>query len=270
MSKPGALWSETLIVDSQISFENMEHQLNHHTHLHACAGPEVLKYRFGQLWNMKIAYRQNRPYVPGLTPAAMHARCPHCGMKDPDGSYSGLCQSAVLKAMYVLKQTLRHDEAMRKVLKAITRGPHGPFLKIADIGRDELVQGLGIVSKRIPAWLLSDADLQAAGVSPARRNILRPDIMLVESSHCEEVAYASSATIQELSSQIDHHVPKALQPRLTKGSRRPPEADRPLPRPRIIWLLEGGNTSDTRYKEKFNEKQVQHRTLIEALGTYRI
>ena len=101
-------------------------------------------------------------------------------------------------------------------------------MKIADIGRDELVQGLGIVSKRIPAWLLSDADLQAAGVSPARRNILRPDIMLVESSHSEQVACASTATIEVLGSQVDYHVPKALQPRLPKGSRRPPEADRPL------------------------------------------
>ena len=119
---------------------------------------------------------------------------------------------------------------------------HGSFLKIADIARHELVQGLGIVSKRIPAWLLLDADLRAAGISPARRNILRPDIMLIESSFDEQTAYASTATAQELSSQVGYHVPKALQPKLPKGSRRPPETDRPLPRPRIIWLLSGGVT----------------------------
>ncbi len=26
------------------------------------------KYRLGQLWNMKIAYRQQRPYFPGIGP----------------------------------------------------------------------------------------------------------------------------------------------------------------------------------------------------------
>ena len=26
----------------------------------------ILKYRYGQLWNMKIAFRQQRPHFPGL------------------------------------------------------------------------------------------------------------------------------------------------------------------------------------------------------------
>ena len=37
---------------------------------------QVLRYRFGQLWNMKIAYRQGRPYLPGM-PVPYSARCPH-------------------------------------------------------------------------------------------------------------------------------------------------------------------------------------------------
>ena len=80
-------------------------------------------------------------------PVPYNVRCPHCGVEDSRGHILGGCQNALFKAMYIS----RHDEAMRKMLKAIARGPHGSFLKIADIGRDELVKDLGIVNKRIPA-----------------------------------------------------------------------------------------------------------------------
>ena len=49
----------------------------------------------------------------------------------------GGCETRIMKNLYIH----RHDEAMRTILKAITRGKHGSFLKIADIGRDELVEG---------------------------------------------------------------------------------------------------------------------------------
>ena len=91
----------------------------------------------------------------------------------------------------------RHDEAMRKVLKAIASGPHGSFLKVADIGRDELAKDLGIVSKRISAQLLTDADIESSGLSANRRRILQLDILLVEASHDGQVTYASAAQILE-------------------------------------------------------------------------
>ena len=167
---------------------------------------QVLRYRFGQLWNMKLAYRQGRPYLPGL-PLPRNACCPHCGREDSGGHILGGCQHANMKAMYIS----RHDEAMRKVLKAITCGTHGSFLKIADIGRDELVQGLGIISKRIPAWLLSDADIASAGLSAGERHILRPDILLVEVSHEEQTKYSTDTEPRPLTAEVNYHVPVALQ-----------------------------------------------------------
>ena len=38
---------------------------------------------------------------------------------------------------------------------------HGFFLKIADIGQDELVGDLGTVNKGIPAWLLTSEQVEA-------------------------------------------------------------------------------------------------------------
>ena len=89
--------------------------------------------------------------------------------------------------------------------------------------------------------------------------------MLVEASHDEQVAYTTAAQIQPLSTELDHHAPKALRQRAPNGTHASQPARSTLPRRRIIWLLEGGYTSDTRYEEKHREKQDQHRTLIEAL-----
>ena len=113
------------------------------------------------------------------------------------------------------------------------------------------MKDLGIVSKRIPAWLLSDADIEAAGLSSDRRNSLRPDIMLIESAHEEQMTCTIAQELPTKVNYYNYHVPKALQPKIPKGTRPPPQESRTLPRPRIIWLLEGGYTSDTRYEEKF-------------------
>ena len=127
------------------------------------------------------------------------------------------------------------------------------------------MKDLGIINKTIPTWLLTDADIESVGLSANRRHILRPDIMLVEASHDEQIAYATAAQIQPLSTELDYHVPNALRQRAPNGTHASQPASRTLPRRRIIWLLEGGYTSDTRYEEKYREKQDQHRTLIEAL-----
>lgn len=100
----------------------------------------------------------------------------------------GGCQNIILKAMYIH----RHDEAMRRLLKAITRGRHGSFLRIADIGRDDLIQGLGVINKRIPDWLLTDSDVELAGLPRDRRHTLRPDIMLIEVSQAEQCAHTAN------------------------------------------------------------------------------
>ena len=87
-----------------------------------------------------------------------------------------------MKSLYIS----HHDGAMRKILKAINHRKHGSFLKIADIGRDELIHDLGVVSKRIPGWLISDATLLECDLPVERRHVLRPDILLIEATHAEQ------------------------------------------------------------------------------------
>ena len=72
----------------------------------------ILKYRYGQLWNMKIAFRQQRPYLPGLR-IPRSDKCPHCGQADSGDHILGGCNVPAFKAMYIA----RHDQALRLVLK---------------------------------------------------------------------------------------------------------------------------------------------------------
>ena len=60
----------------------------------------VLKYRFGQLWNMKIAFRQQRPYLPRLQKPKSD-RCPHCGSGVSGGHILGGCKIPIFKALYI-------------------------------------------------------------------------------------------------------------------------------------------------------------------------
>ena len=208
----------------------------------------LLKYRFGQLWNMKIAFRQQRPYLPGLG-LPRSALCPHCKQPDSGGHILGGCKLPPFNAMYIK----RHDSALRIVLKAIMKGAHGGFYTIADIGRDELTKDLGVNNKRIPTWLLPDSTLEAAGIQAVHRHKVRPDILLVEMSHQESTRYRSNLPLlPELNTTVTH-------PRMpnTRGA--------PTERPRKIWIIEGGYTSDTRRPEKAEEKQLQHQQLMHAL-----
>ena len=116
---------------------------------------QVLKYRFGQLWNMKLAFLQRRTYLPGFA-MSRSDRCPHCHEPKSGGHIMGGCGHRVMKSLYIS----RHDGALRQVLKAINQGRHGSYLKIADVGRYELTNDLGVISKRVPDWLVSNEILQ--------------------------------------------------------------------------------------------------------------
>ncbi len=160
------------------------------------------------------------------------------------------------KSLYIS----RHDEAMRKVLRAINRGKQGSYLKIADIGRDKLINDLGVVSKRIRAWLIPDHTLQQVGLSADQRHKLRPDVMLIEVTQQEQAQYTT---------QGDHELLSGTIQGATRTMRDEHDASQPLPqtsnRVRKIWVIEGGYTSDTRHAEKVQEKKEQHRTLLQAL-----
>ena len=75
----------------------------------------------------------------------------------------GGCGCRVMKSLYIS----RNDGAMRRVLKTINQGRHGSYLKIADTGRDELTNDLGVISKRVPDWLVSNEILRVR--PPARK-----------------------------------------------------------------------------------------------------
>ena len=49
--------------------------------------------------------------------------------------------------------------------------------------------------KSIPSWLLPDSCLERADTDPADRNRLRPDIMLVEMTHSENMSYSDRRPI---------------------------------------------------------------------------
>ena len=102
----------------------------------------------------------------------------------------GGCGHRVMKSLYIS----RHEGALRQVLKAINQGRHGSYLKIADIGRDELTNDLGVVSKRVPDWLVFNEILQECDLPPERRHILRPDILLEEVTRAEQIIYATQGT----------------------------------------------------------------------------
>ena len=216
---------------------------------------QVLKYRFGQLWNMKLAFRQGRPYLPGW-PLPRSDKCPHCRQPDSGGHILGGCNHRVMKSLYIS----RHDEAMRKVLKHINQGKHGAFLKIADIGRSELTNDLGVLDKRTPTWLLADGTLQTCGLLASKRSVLRPDLFIIEVTQEEQLTYTSLEDHPLLSTTVRNRRRPASQ----RDSRQGPRTQAAI-RQRKVWVLEGGYTSDTRYLDKIREKEEQHKTLLEAL-----
>ena len=145
---------------------------------------------------------------------------------------------------------------LRMALKAIVKGGHGGYFTVADIGRDELTQEMGVSAKRIPPWLLPDSCLARAGIDPADRHRVRPDILLVEMTSSESTYYTrSTGGLQELQADMGRQdVPSSVR-----------SAGRPKPQCRKVWLIEGGYTSDTRYLEKIAQKKAQHQRLMEAL-----
>ena len=147
---------------------------------------------------------------------------------------------AAFKAMYIA----HHNQALRLVLKSIAKGDHGGYYTIADIGRAELIEDMGVSAKRIPPWLLPDSCLERADIDSADRNRLRPDIMLVEMSQSECMSYR-------------RHSQRHLELSTTMNSQSRADGSSG-PQRRKVWLIEGGYTSDTRHLEKLAEKQNQN------------
>ena len=153
-------------------------------------------------------------------------------------------------------------EAHRIIINAINKGSKGSFLMIADVGTTTALGNLGVHHKRIPKWVLPDSMLALHMDAPNTaelRSKLRPDIMLVELQEHEHAAYQpadNNMTQNILSSSVMTNDRLINDARLSRG------------RPRKIWVVEGGNCADTRYKEKLAVKIEQHEQLVGMLRTY--
>ena len=216
----------------------------------------VINYRNGQLYNKKLACMRKQAYLPGEG-IARDWHCPLCKQDDSGGHILGGCIHRDMKKLYIA----RHDKAMRTVMQAFTKGRHGSFYIIADVGREDGLRELGAHSKRVPAFVLPDECMQSRGLDPGTgrgllqrgpadtRSKMRPDLMIVEMTASEQHMY--------------------LQHDDTTGARlRSLTPYMPDGKARRIWIVEGGYCSDTRYEEKLKEKEAQHQALQQALEDY--
>ena len=192
----------------------------------------LLKARWGQLWTMNMAYKQQRSYHAGQGIAA-NAQCPLCRDQDGISHMLGGCSHPTMKAMYIE----RHNQAARKILKLIIEGAHGNCYMLADVGSETKLGNLGALDSRLPHWLVTDTDLNTAG---ATRTQLRPDIMI------------TNARPFELQDEHD-------------GVMAGPHAAKQARQGSTVWIVEVGYCAATRYHDKLVEKQQQHEQLISIL-----
>ena len=114
--------------------------------------PQVLKARYGVLWNAKLAKRFNCSYPCAQKGAPSTGKCPLCGGDDSAGHILGECAHECMKPLYVA----RHDKAARILLRHVRRGAHGARYMLADVGSPDKLAPLGITDKSIPPWILPE------------------------------------------------------------------------------------------------------------------
>ena len=193
---------------------------------------QVLKARYGVMWNMRQAYKMNCSYFAN-GPIAKNALCPMCRQTDSTNHLLNGCMHPEMQAL----QIERHNEAGRLILKELAQGKHGAYHIMADVGRYSKVKALGIHENRIDKKILPDATFRRHNLNPRNRNKLRPDIMVINSSK------------RPLKRKRDSEEGRA-----TIGT---------------AYIVEIGYTSEGRYHEKLAEKQEQHAqlvTLMESQG----
>ena len=206
---------------------------------------EVWKARSGQTWNVGKAFLFGMLYN-GMQ--VLHNACPLCGEEDSITHILSACKHHLMVALYIL----RHDQAGRKILRAIHAGSRGSAETHADIGAADKLDSLEIGSKRVPASVLSDSDLPGG---PGQRTKLRPDILLIEDttpgtqSGSAREEPAPKRTRRQASEWWVVHS-KEQQQSVTRGKK--------------VTVVEVGYCADTKYHAKLEEKQGQHAQLLET------
>ena len=189
---------------------------------------QVLKARYGVMWNMRQAYKMKCSYF-GNGPIAKNTLCPLCRQPDSTNHLLNGCMHPEMKAL----QIERHNEAGRLILKELARGKHGAYHTMADVGRYSKVKALGIYDNRIDNKILPDATFRRHNLHPGTRNKLRPDIMVLGPSR--------------------------------KSQKRKRDCEEERPTIGMANIVEIGYTSEGRYHEKLAEKQEQHAQLLMLL-----
>ena len=187
----------------------------------------TLKARYGLLWNMKLARRYRRPYLQTkhtTLPFSQTDACPLCRQPDSCGHILGGCQHRAMKGLYIT----RHDEAVRKTVKAIRAGSLGGSFCIMDAGTMDGVLNVAAHGKRIPNFLLPDID-------PDTLKRMRPDILLIE-------GLPAAATRRDIQTALRNQ------------------------RNYTIHIVEVGYGPDTRIQDTLTRKQKQHERLKAALS----
>ena len=215
---------------------------------------QLLKARYGQMWNMRQAFKMNRPYWPGGA-VASNIRCPHCGEEDSTGHMLNGCLNPELKSMYIE----RHNEAGRRIIKEMSKGKFGGHYTMADVGSYDKVEQLGIRDNRIPPSILSDKTIGSENLPLTIRQKLRPDIMVVEATYAEVEGHSlfTNGTTKR----------GGKRRRLDKNGQVTPviQTTRRNGQKRSVKVVEVGYTSEGRFEEKLNEKLEQHQQLKRLL-----
>jgi hypothetical protein len=120
-------------------------------------------------------------------------------------------------------------------MKEVQNGSLGNFYCMVVVGTAVIIEELEAKSKRLPEWLITPATMQECDSSPEKKNLTK-DCMIVEITD-DEIGRA----LKKSTRNGDTHVPTQINGR-----------------PRKIWLIKLGYSSDTRYMDKVKERKEQH------------
>ncbi|KAL3132038.1 hypothetical protein ABBQ32_008656 [Trebouxia sp. C0010 RCD-2024] len=156
----------------------------------------TLNFKYGQLYNKKLAFMRKQAYMPGRG-IARDSHWPLCRQADSGGHILEGYLHAHMKKQCVA----RHDKAIRAMVQAFNQGRLGTYYLIPDVGRLEGLKELGVHSKRVHTFCAPDRYLQSRGLEPQvasgflqreevdNRNSMRPDMMIVEMTASEQQTY---------------------------------------------------------------------------------
>jgi len=153
----------------------------------------LLQYKWGLLWNMKLAKRYR---ICGPTQNFITGNCPLCHQPDSSGHIMGHCAHPAMRALYIR----RHDDAVKTIQRYVAKGALGGYYTIMDAGKaTELPDNVS--GKRLPRWLV--------GRDTPDSDKMRPDLLIVKglpAHHGTDVARGGSSQAVPAKAQCEVHI----------------------------------------------------------------